>query len=121
MATPRKNLELKECQRLATWLDLHRIKFSHLAQSTYAQQAFGQKNWGIITRNKQLGVRKGVPDYIIILPARCLLFIEMKAAKGVVSWEQRDWIKELNDCRGVVAVVCYSADEAIDLIKKLRE
>ena len=116
MATPRKNLELIECQRLVTWLDLHRIKFSHLAQST-----FTGNNWGVITRNRQLGVRKGVPDYIIILPARCLLFIEMKKAKGTVSWEQREWIKELNDCRGVVAAVCYSADEAIEIIKKLRE
>ena len=75
--------------------------------------------------NKRLGVRPGIPDYLVIVPAvKCitgfnqLIFIEMKKAKGgVVSMEQKIWVQALDSCDGVKAYVCHGADQAINILK----
>jgi hypothetical protein len=67
---------------------------------------------------KKMGVVKGVPDYFLCQPSDCFhgLFIEMKRKKGgKLSQEQKDWI-ELVKSKGYEAVVCYGAEEAIDIV-----
>jgi len=66
---------------------------------------------------KREGARAGVPD--VMLPvARGKwhgLFIEMKKPGGRTSIEQRGWIAELQR-EGYAVCVCYSLQEAIDVI-----
>lgn len=102
---------------LVEYLELKKLRFSKVAQETFTG------NWGIVMKNKKSGLRKGVPDMIIIIPSQDgqpfnkLLFIEMKKKKGSsVSQEQKEWQDDLNKCIGVKAFICYGFDEAKEII-----
>ena len=63
---------------------------------------------------KAEGVRPGIPDLFLAIPAFGFhgLFIEMKKRKtGVLSDAQKNFIYRLED-KGYCAVVCYGFDEA---------
>lgn len=80
---------------------------------------------------KAEGLKSGVPDIFIAEPKGIYsgLFIEMKKrpktlASGKKSYagikvsdEQKEWIDKLN-AKGYKAIVCYGADEAINLIEE---
>lgn len=117
---PSKNttpLEEDECRTLVEWMDWNGLKFSHMAQETYT------KSWKQKAKNTALGVRKGVPDYLVIIPQEKsasnlseLIFIEMKRQNGGrLSEHQKEWIEAIKDCCTPV-YVCYGADEAIDIL-----
>ena len=80
-------------------------------------ESVGGQGW--VIRNRQLGVKKGVPDLFYPVPSCGYhgLFIEMKAKGGRVSPEQERWIQALNNF-GYLAVVCYGWKEAVDCIEK---
>tara|TARA_R100001443_G_scaffold29396_1_gene42550 strand:- start:3228 stop:3572 length:345 start_codon:yes stop_codon:yes gene_type:complete len=109
--------EYDECVALVKYMDLLQqtgipIVYSHIAQSTWTP-SFKQKS-----RNKAMGVRQGVPDYLVLINGKTL-FIEMKREKGgVVSKYQKDWIEKLN-ASGVKAVVCRGFDQAKEVIDAL--
>jgi len=106
--------EYDECVVLAEYLDLRGITYSHIPNETFTN------SWGVKMKNKKQGVKKGVPDYIIILK-NLLIFIEMKRNHGgKTSPEQKDWIKKLNKCDSVSAYVCNGFDEAKKVIEKYR-
>lgn len=67
--------------------------------------------WGV--RNRQLGVKSGVPDLMLPIPAGGYhgLFVEMKTRRGKVSDNQQKWIDALNTF-GYRAVVCYGWEAA---------
>lgn len=96
-----------ECKRFADWLGDNQYKFSHLAQSTFTRSV--SVKWKL----QQMGVKKGVPDYIICLKRKPILFfLEMKRRRGGrVSPEQTEWIKAINE-HGARAVICYGFDDA---------
>lgn len=68
---------------------------------------------------KRQGVKAGVPDLFLPLPTAKYhgLFIEMKYGKNKPTPSQKEWIEYLSSV-GYLTVVCYSAEEAVDLIKK---
>lgn len=108
-------LEDDEQKLLVEWLEKTRkdIKFSALPFSTFT------KSWAVKTRNKQLGVRAGVPDMMLVVKNQ-LIFIEMKRKKvGVVRPNQQEWIDALNAC-GVKTFVCYGYDEAKEVIELIK-
>ena len=101
-----------EGERFAEWLESQGYLFSHLAQSTRTS------NWGSKMKNKRAGVKPGVPDYLICLKSRRLLFVELKKAKGgQVSLAQQSWLLQLNIC-GAKAVLARGAAEAIAAVEK---
>lgn len=114
-----KRSEYEEQCDLVEWLELKGLKFSKIAQDTYA------RGWGTIRKNKKSGVRKGLPDLLIILPAvdklgARLLFIELKTVKGgSLSPEQRDWINELSKIDNVLAYCCKGFEASVELIEGL--
>ena len=106
---PKPLTEDQECFDLAMYLDLRKIKYSHIPSETYT------KFWSVINRNKKLWVKKWLPDYIITIPANkskdwtsYLLFIEMKRKKWwIVSDEQKERIDVLNlISNNVKAFIC---------------
>lgn len=112
--------EYSECVALARYLrDLQNkgevIVFSHTAQSTFT------RSWGQRTRNKQMGVCPGLPDYIVVTKDK-VLFIEMKKEKySYPTTEQKKWIEALQG-KSIEARVCRGFKEAEELIiKKLKE
>jgi len=104
--------EYDECVVLAEYLEIKGLKYSHIPNETFT------KSWGTKMKNKRQGVKRGVPDYMIIVKS-VLIFIEMKRKKGGrTSKEQKEWMEALNKCDCVSAYVCEGADEAIEVINK---
>ena len=66
-----------------------------------------------IVRNRQMGVRSGVPDLFYPVPMKGYhgLFIEMKTKTGRLSAVQKRWLNALNEM-GYLAVVAHGWEEA---------
>ena len=117
-----KNEESNAQSAVFRWIDLHRNKYSAL------RMAFAVPNGAkrsIITASilKREGVRRGVPDILLLSPSNGFhgLAIEMKKEKGgVISPEQKEWLKNLQE-EGYAAFVCKGAEDAIDTIKRYLE
>ena len=117
--------ESQETIQLANWLRANNYMFTKNANETFT------KFWNVKRKNTLEWVSKWVPDMMIILKKWALLFIELKRQKKILkSWklsssnsqisaEQVNWINELNKIKNVQAEICYGADEAINLIKRL--
>ena len=116
--------EQEEQELLVEWLEYKKIKFSALPLDTYTE------HWAVRNKNKRIGVRPGVPDLMIIIPANFkkvfpdtlpkLVFIEMKRTKGgVLSDNQLDWLVELGQCYGVIAFSAKGFEEARKAIEKM--
>lgn len=105
--------EANEQMAVVQWLEIKGLKFSAIPNSTYTT------SWKQKRKNKDTGLRAGLPDLLICLPNK-LLFVEMKREKGgTLSDCQREWIDALNLIGGnVEAIVCCGADEAIKEISK---
>lgn len=75
-------------------------------------ESVGGQGW--LTRNRQMGVKAGVPDLFYPVPLRGYhgLFIEMKVRSGGrLSLEQQRWITALSTM-GYKCVVAHGWDEA---------
>ena len=73
----------------------------------------GVRNIGTAVKLKSEGVLAGVADLFLMQPNihHHGMFIEMKAAKGKVS-EQQKYFLEQAKAKGYAACVCYSFEEA---------
>jgi hypothetical protein len=104
--------EDQECYTLVEYLELKGLKYSHIHHEMFTT-SMAQRS-----KAKRLGVKSGLPDYIICLPGK-LLFIEMKRKKNShTSKEQHEWINALNSINGVCAYVAHGFDEAKIIIDK---
>jgi 3-oxoacyl-[acyl-carrier-protein] synthase III len=110
--TTRKEIvptEAYEGRMLADWLDAKGVLYTHIASESSSRRQ------GI--RNKQQGVRKGAPDYVIVLKSK-VLFIELKRRKGGrVSAEQKVWVERLT-AAGAHAKVCLGWLEAKSFVEE---
>ena len=81
----------------------------------------GLRNKATAVRMKAEGVKAGVPDLCLPVPAGIYhgLFIEMKKRdrSNGLSKEQRNWISMLRS-QGYRAEVAYGADDAIRMIEE---
>jgi hypothetical protein len=68
---------------------------------------------------KRQGVKAGVPDLFLPVPRspKHGLFIEMKVGRNKCTDNQKKWIRNLLE-QGYEVKVCYSCEEAIQVIKK---
>lgn len=112
--------EYQECVLLREYLDLLMVQekiinYTHIPNSTYTP------SWGQKVKNKQMGLRPGFPDYIIIAgdPGSTQAFcIEMKIDKGgVLSPEQKIWIRDLTNAN-IPAYVAHGFDEAKEIVDR---
>jgi hypothetical protein len=95
--------------------------YTHIPMETYT------KSWSVKKRNIAVGVKKGFPDYVIIIPYwwvgkrhNVLLFAEIKRTKGSsTSKEQKEWIHNLKSCNQL-AEIFYGAEELKQYIEALR-
>lgn len=105
--------EYYESVAFAEWLQLKGYRFSHIANETRTPFM------GTRVKNKRMGVKSGVPDYLIVLPEKGLLWIELKAKNGKASPTQREWVNDLNTVPNCEATICYSAQEAIEYVEMI--
>lgn len=105
--------EAEEARRLVAYLRIKGYKFTHIANETGSGRTAMLQG----RRNKQQGVSKGFPDYLIIVNNR-LIAIELKRTKGsTITQEQKDWLEALQNA-GVPARICKGALDAIDFIQE---
>ena len=77
----------------------------------------GARNIVVAGKLKAEGVKAGVPDLFLPAPRGVYhgLFIELKAPKGKVQANQKEWLAALG-LQGYRSVVCYGWEEAKDTI-----
>ena len=117
-----RNDEHREQVAVFKWIDLHLNKYPAL-KLAFAIPNGSKRNIVTAVNLKREGCRRGVPDIILLHPSGGFhgLAVEMKKEKGgVVSPEQKEWIKNLND-EGYSAHVCKGAESAIETIKNYLE
>ncbi|MCS7317521.1 MAG: VRR-NUC domain-containing protein [Candidatus Dojkabacteria bacterium] len=79
----------------------------------------GPRHPFVAKRLKEEGVKRGVPDIFVPIPKNGYhgLFIEMKVEKRKLSREQAIF-KVFLEKKNYLYYVCYSAEEAFNLLKK---
>lgn len=104
--------EAQEAQTLVHYLRLSGHRFHHSPNETGSSMEARRR----AVRMKREGTSPGFPDYLVIVNKK-LVFIELKRVKGSkVSIHQKEWIADLLET-GVVAAICYGAEEAIGLVE----
>lgn len=111
--------EYQDCVLFAEYLDILKqqgkiILYSHIPNSTWTPSL------SVKLKNKKLGVSSGVPDYMIITSRGLLFFLEMKRKKnGVVSDNQKVWLRVLSELCEIPALVAQGFDEAKVIVDSL--
>lgn len=113
-----QNTELTEQQAVMEWAEYQTGRYPEL-KLLYHIPNEGKRSVVNGANLKKAGLKKGVPD--LCLPVARgdynSLYIEMKKNKRCrPSAEQIEWLTALN-AEGNFAVVCYSAEKAIETIK----
>jgi len=103
--------EAQEQIALVEWCEWAHVPIFHIPNG-------GSRNKIEAANLKRQGVKAGVPDLFVPIAKSGFhgLFIEMKYGKNTLTHYQKIWLEELRD-NGYRAEVCYSAKEAIDLIR----
>ena len=103
---------------LFQWCEWNRQKYPDL-DLLFAIPNGGARNKSTAGMLKAEGVKAGVPDMLLPVPARgmCGLFIEMKVLPNRPSKEQEKWIEALRN-KGYRVAVCYSWLEAVEQIRQ---
>jgi len=109
--------EEQEQLALVQWLELHKIRYTHVPNE-------GKHKVQYRAKQKRLGVKPGVPDILIfdrppLSPENVGVAIELKRQKGGrVTPEQIAWLEDLK-ARGWAVAVCQGAMEAIRVLQEL--
>lgn len=113
----RNDIEHQEQAAVITWCELNKAKYPAL-DMIFAIPNGGHRHIGVAKKLKVEGVKAGVPDLFLAVPAIADghewagLFIEMKAGKNKPTEKQIEWHNKLMDQQYGV-VVCYSFEEAV--------
>jgi hypothetical protein len=98
---------------LVQYLEMRGLKFTAIPNHTYNPHRSQQQH------NRKVGLRKGFPDIVVVVPGVALLCIEMKRQKGsATSPEQKAWVAALNSCPGVEATIAKGCLAAIAFVER---
>lgn len=118
----RVQAELIERVRLELCVDFPEIKGPNFKE-TGALRLFAVPNGGIrhiqeAVRLKAEGVQRGVPDLVLPVPRgnHCGAYLELKANKGRLSEEQKDWLRFL-ETQGYAVKVSWTAQDALQFLR----
>ena len=103
---------------LISWCNLQSCKYEEL-KWIFAIPNGGYRHPAEAKKLKATGVKPGCPDLFLPVPknGKSGLFIEMKYGKNKCTIEQVKWLDWLYK-QGYMCKVCWSADEAIKVIKE---
>lgn len=109
--------ELQEQSMVVQYLEILKNQGKILAYCGLPNNLW-TKSWSQKRKQTLEGVKKGFPDMVIVTPTK-VLFLEMKRIKGgVLSPEQKEWIKILPD-KTTSSSVAKGFDEAKIIIDSL--
>lgn len=110
----KKMTESQEQKQLIQWCRTD-PRFQYLFH--IPNESIGGQGW--IVRNRQMGVRAGVPDLFYPVPMHGYhgMFIEMKTTRGRLGPEQKRWISIL-ETLGYKCVVAHGWIEAKEALEE---
>lgn len=113
-----KTTEADEQKALMQWAKWQEGRYSELKLLYHCPNG-GTRNKLEAANLKRQGVKAGVPDLFLPVPRsqKHGLFIEMKVGRNKCTDNQKKWIRNLLE-QGYEVKVCYSCEEAIQVIKK---
>ena len=85
-------------------------RWTHIPAGEYRDAREGAKL-------KAMGLAKGWPDLILVSPAGVIHFLEFKRIGGVLSEDQRAFLKWAEDC-GIAHAVVKTFDDAAAMLKR---
>ena len=114
MPKPPPPTEYDEQCAFVDWMEIKGLRFTAIPNATYTE------SWTQKAKNKRMGLRPGLPDLLVVVPAEksntggaALLFVEMKRQKGgKVEDSQEAWLATLNQVKNVEGKICRGFDEA---------
>lgn len=113
-----KTTEADEQKALMQWAKWQEGRYPELKLLYHCPNG-GTRNKLEAANLKRQGVKAGVPD--LFLPVarngKYGMFIEMKVGRNKCTDNQKKWIRNLLE-QGYEVKVCYSCEEAIQIIKK---
>ena len=114
----RRDIEEQEQIIVFSWIYLHEERYPKLKRVYHCPNG-GARDAKTGAKLKRMGVRRGVPDILCHEKSGAYngLAIEMKAGSNKLTDEQKEWMQAFI-ALGYYADICYSADEAIDVIKQ---
>lgn len=118
-------LEKEEAVTFMQYLQARGLMFTHvkneIGHGDQRELADGRviRNWQAM-KDYQLGVSKGFPDFVIVIPDTGLCIVELKRERGnEATKEQQAWIDALNTIPGVEARCCKGAAKAIEFVEEI--
>lgn len=113
-----KTTEADEQKALIQWAKFQEKKYSELKMLMHVPNE-GKRSPRYGAELKRLGLQAGFPDLALFVPrnGKAALFIEMKVGRNKCTDNQKKWIRALME-QGYEVKVCYSCEEAIQVIKK---
>lgn len=113
-----KTTEAQEQKALIQWAKWQEKRYPELKLLYHCPNG-GTRNKMEAANLKRQGVKAGVPDLFLPVPKNSKhgLFIEMKVGRNKCTDNQKKWIRNLLE-QGYEVKVCYSCEEAIQIIKK---
>lgn len=113
-----KTTEADEQKALMQWAKWQEGRYPELKLLYHCPNG-GTRNKLEAANLKRQGVKAGVPDLFLPVPRspKHGLFIEMKVGRNKCTDNQKKWIRKLLE-QGYEVKVCYSCEEAIQVIKK---
>jgi hypothetical protein len=113
-----KTTEADEQKALMQWAKWQEGRYSELKLLYHCPNG-GTRNKLEAANLKRQGVKAGVPDLFLPVPRGNShgLFLEMKVGRNKCTDNQKKWIRNLLE-QGYEVKVCYSCEEAIQVIKK---
>jgi len=114
-----KTTEADEQKALMQWAKWQEGRYSELKLLYHCPNG-GTRNKLEAANLKRQGVKAGVPDLFLPVPRspKHGLFIEMKVGRNKCTDNQKKWIRNLLE-QGYEVKVCYSCEEAIQVIKNI--
>lgn len=112
-----KPSETAEQEAVFEWAQLNSGKYPELKYMYHVANE-GKRTARYGAELKRMGLKNGVPDIVLPAPRGDYhgLYIEMKVGQNRPTPAQKEYLEFLTK-QNYVAVVCYSADAAINLIK----
>lgn len=113
-----KTTEAQEQKSLIEWAKWQEKKYPELKMLMHVPNE-GKRSKRYGAELKRMGLKAGFPDLGLFVPRnnKHALFLEMKVGRNKCTDNQKKWIRALME-QGYEVKVCYSCEEAIQVIKR---
>lgn len=108
---PKEMTEIEIHKKLVS--HLQKLQESHFFAFFHVKNEYSRSERLRYFWSKEMGVVKGVPDFVFLLPGGVTSFLEIKSKKGKLSEHQKEFFKNAEKLNHVCQVA-YGLEECIE-------